>query len=87
MVIGVKANDYNATWEKAAFEIIPRNSLYEIREINSGLTFFIDKGAFNDEERSETRTNTTKGHGERHKGGRGRDRTPYDGSHEDDDYL
>ena len=60
MVTGVKANDYNATYEEAVFDVIPRGSLYEIREFNSGLAFFIDKGAFNDTERSEERVKTAK---------------------------
>ena len=69
MVAGVKANDYNATYENTLFDVIPRNGVYEIREIDSGLTFFIDKGAFDDKEGSKTGTRTIKGHGERYKVG------------------
>ena len=66
MVAGVKANDYNATYEETLFDVIPRNGLYEIREIDSGLTFFIDKGAFDDQKRSQKGVSTTKGHGKGH---------------------
>ena len=69
MVMGVKSNDYDATYKTTAFDVIPRNGLFEIREIDSGLTFFIDKGAFDDKEGSKTGTRTIKRHGERYKVG------------------
>lgn len=66
MVIGVKANDYNATYEEVALNIIERDKVYEIREVNSGMALFIDKGAFNDNSRSQKGTvgskGTAKGH-------------------------
>ena len=66
MIAGVKANDYNATYEETLFDVIPRSGVYEIREVDSGITFFIDKGAFNDTGRSEERTATVKRHGKRY---------------------
>ena len=48
MIRGVKANDYNATYTEAVFDVVDRGEVYEIREFNSGMTFFINKGAFND---------------------------------------
>jgi len=68
MVTGVKANEYNATFEEAVFDVISRGKLYEIREMNSGTTFFIEKGAFSDKGRSEGRTASIKGNVEGHKG-------------------
>jgi len=65
---GIKANDYNACYEKTMFDVISRGELYEIREINTGLTFFIEKGAFSDKGRSEGRTASIKGNVEGHKG-------------------
>lgn len=67
MVEGVKANDYNATWEEAVFDVISREQIYEIREMNSGTTFFIDKGAFNDERAGKKGVTTVKRYGEGHK--------------------
>ena len=43
MVQGLKLNSYNATYEEAVFDVIPRGRIYEIREFNSGISFFIDK--------------------------------------------
>lgn len=68
---GVKANDYNATWEEAVFDVISRGELYEIREMNSGTTFFIDKGAFNDAKGSKERITAVKRYGEGHPVSRG----------------
>lgn len=68
MIEGVKANDYNATWEEAVFDIISRGALFEIREVNSGITFFIEKGAFSDKGRSEKRTARFEGNVKGHKG-------------------
>ena len=70
MILGVKANDYNATWEEAVFDVVSRDEIYEIREMNSGTTFFIDKGAFNDAERGKKRTTTYKRYVEGYQVGR-----------------
>ena len=66
-VIGVRANEYNATFEEGVFDIISRGELFEIREMNSGTTFFIEKGAFSDKGRSETRTARFEGDVKGHK--------------------
>ena len=60
MIIGVKANDYNATYEEVMIDVIARDKVYEIREVNSGLTLFIDKDAFNDSTRSKKRADGSK---------------------------
>ena len=85
MINGLKLNSYNATYEEAVFDVIPRGRIFEIREFNSGLSFFIDKGAFDDEKRSETRTAKYQGHGEGHQERGTGDRKADDSSHEDDD--
>ena len=87
MVQGIKANDYNATWEEAVFDVIDRGELYEIREFNSGMTFFIDKGAFDDIKRRKEGIKTNQRHDRGYKGGGTGDRKTDDGSHEDDDGL
>lgn len=87
MIQGVKANNYNATFEEAAFDVIEWEKVYEIREINSGITFFIEKGAFSDKGRSETRTARFEGNVKGHKVHRRRDRKANDGSDENDDFL
>ena len=87
MIIGIRANDYNATYEETAFEIIPRGGVYEIRDIESGIAFFIEKGEFDDQKRSKTRVVTYQGDGERHTGSRAGDRTADDGGNKDDNKL
>jgi hypothetical protein len=67
MIVGVRANEYNATFEEGVFDIISRGELFEIREMNSGTTFFIEKGAFSDKGRSKTRVARFEGNVERHK--------------------
>ena len=66
MIQGIKLNSYNASYEETVFDVVDRGKIYEIREHNSGISFFISKGAFNDSTRSEKRVETTKGTGERH---------------------
>lgn len=87
MVRGIKANDYDATYTEAVFDVIDRGKIYEIREMNSGMAFFIDKGAFNDEKRSEKGIKTHKGNGEGYKVCGTGNRAPYDGGYKDDDGL
>lgn len=66
IVPGVKLNGYDAVYEKAIFDVVLRGRNYEIRDHNSGITFFIDREAFSDKEGREKRTKATKGHGEGH---------------------
>lgn len=66
-VTGVKANDYNATYETTVFEVIERGELYEILDTESGVAFFIEKGVFSDKGRSETRVVRFEGNVEGHK--------------------
>ena len=87
MIIGIRANDYNATYEETAFDIIPRGRLLEIRDIESGIAFFIEKGAFDDTGRSKTRVKTYKGDGEGHTECRTGDRAFNGGSDKDDHEL
>lgn len=75
MVEGVKANGYNATYDEALFDVIVRDHVYEIREWNSGITFFIDKGAFDDDRKGKKGAKTIKGHDKEHQVYRRRDRT------------
>ena len=77
VVEGVRLNEYNATYEEGIFDITLRGELYEIREVNSGTTFYIEKGVFDDEGRSQEGAKAIKGNVEGHTGGRGRNK-PFD---------
>lgn len=84
MVMGVKANDYNASYEEVMFDVIARDKVYEIRDVNSGLTFFIDKDAFYDNTRSKKRVNGNKDISEGHRICRRGDREISCDSHKND---
>ena len=85
MVRGIKANDYDATYSEAVFDVVDRGKVYEIRELNSGMAFFVDKGAFDDKEGSKKRTDTHKGDGKGHTVCGTGNRAIDDSSHKDDD--
>jgi len=84
---GIKANDYNASYTEGVFEVIAREEIYEIRELNSGTAFFIDKGAFHDNKGRKEGTKTDQRHDWGHKGSGVRDRASDDSSNKDDDRV
>lgn len=87
MILGIKADGYNANYQQVYFDIIEKEHVFEIRDVENGLTFMIDKGAFiSDGIGSEKGTKRDKNTSIGHRCGERRDRETLLDDNKDDEF-